>query len=169
MPGGDAESTAGADVPPHRRGSRAWADVAAAVVTLVGAQWAASALPDSNPLRLVLAALVLFAAPGYLVLAASRPRRPRLRHVVFAVGLSPPTVALCALASALVPNGFKPTTIMAFVTAAGVSLGAIALLRRRIWSAPNASAPPAEREAANDAAGRPRSGVAPDGAQTKTL
>lgn len=115
---------------------RASLDIVAAVAAVVLAALLAFTLPPGSWPRLVLAGAVAFFAPGYLVLeAAGLVRRPLPPspwvRAAMAVGLSPAVVAIAALATAVVPGGFKPAPIMAAVTFLSLGLAAVALTRRQ--------------------------------------
>lgn len=99
------------------------------------------ALPGS-PLRAVLVAPALLLVPGYLLLQALFPvRAERPRHLLLSLGVSPPLVALLALATALVPGGFREGTILATVAAGSLMLAALAWTRRRTRAAQKGRGP----------------------------
>jgi uncharacterized membrane protein len=110
--------------------------VAAAVAALAGV--AQMSLPGGSWLRVVPALLLLFFVPGYLLIEAvvgpAADLRARLVRCAWAVGVSPPVVALLALATALAPHGFKPAAIVLSVTVACLGLAAAALWRRTVHS-----------------------------------
>lgn len=136
----EAPPTTGASAPSIRSpGARARAlgaaavrnlDVVAAVLAVLLAAWSLAALPPGGWPRLALAGLVVFVLPGYLLLAAAEPRRGPRRRWLAALGASPALVGLAALATALVPGGFRPGAIVAAVTVACVLLGVLAVRRR---------------------------------------
>lgn len=120
-------------------------DLLAAAGLVLAAAVAASAGAPGGPLRMVLAALVVFVLPGYLLLEAALPSRqpgdmPRAMRFAAAVGLSPALVGLAALATALVPGGFKPVTILGAVTLLSIALAAVAVARRHRPAADRAGA-----------------------------
>ncbi|MBI2077530.1 MAG: DUF1616 domain-containing protein [Euryarchaeota archaeon] len=117
-------------------GPRAWDLVVAVLVTLVGAG-AVWFLPTGNPLRFALALPVLLFTPGYLLLQVAvlpKPGRDRAVQPIVAVPASIAVVALLALATAVVPDGFTPTNIVAVVTSASLALAALAKARRNAAS-----------------------------------
>jgi uncharacterized membrane protein len=108
------------------------------VLALVGA-WAFLILPAGSTVRIALVAPVLVLVPGYLliqtlIVPASPPGR-RAVHAVVAIGASPALVALAALATAIVPGGFRPGPIVAVVTLMTLGLAAAALYRRAAHAA----------------------------------
>jgi uncharacterized membrane protein len=128
---------------------RAQADLLAALALVLVAAVAALAL-GPGPLRVLLTLPALAVAPGYLLVQAAVPRqRPSawLRHACAALGAGPALLGLCALATALVPGGFRPVPIVLATTAAAALLGAVALLRRRSAGTEVEPAPAPERSA----------------------
>jgi uncharacterized membrane protein len=124
--------TADPTTPTVRRVGPADLLVAAGLVLLAGV--VALVLPSGNLLRLLIGAPAVLLAPGYLALqAAIRPgpaeRRPL--HLVFALGLSPALVGLLALATAIVPGGFKPAVIVSVTVVACLAMAGVAMVRRR--------------------------------------
>ena len=117
---------------PGRRAGSGVLVLAAALA--LGAAVAARTMPDASPLRLALTLPALFLVPGYLALQClfvpERPARARLLHAAVAVGVSPAIVALAALATAVVPEGFRPASIVVMVTAASLGLAGVAYGRR---------------------------------------
>lgn len=110
------------------------ADLAVASLLVVAGGVLALALPEGSLLRLAVGAPAILLAPGYLALqAAMRPgpaeRRPL--HLVFALGLSPAIVGLIALATAIVPGGFRPPVIIVAIMAGCLAMAGVAYARRR--------------------------------------
>lgn len=108
-----------------------------ACVALVGlACLAATTLPDGSVLRLAIALLALLVAPGYLLIeAAAGPARSaaaRLRRSALAIGASPGLFGLVALATAGLPGGFRPASIVLLVGVTCLGLAGAALWRRRM-------------------------------------
>lgn len=117
--------------PPEERGS--WdlgLSVALALAGALGALW----LPAGETLRLILAVPVVLVVPGYLILQAlmvpTDRRFPRWLEALFSIALSPAIVGLVALATWVIPGGFRPTVIIGTVTGACFLLAAVALQRR---------------------------------------
>ena len=102
---------------------------------LAAAAALATKLLEGSSIRLLLALTVLFFVPGHLLIAAATRvpdtsgQRP-LRALV-ALGVSPALVGVLALATALLPWGFRPDAIVAVVTLACFALAGIAAFRRR--------------------------------------
>lgn len=100
-------------------------------------------MPAGSGARLALALTMLFFVPGHLLIAAftrvptSRGQRPM--RALAALGVSPPLVGILALATTLLPGGFRPTAIVIVITIACLALAAVALFRR---SKPAAAASP---------------------------
>lgn len=107
--------------------------VAGAILALVGAL-GARFLPDGDGARVALAAPVLLVVPGYLLIQTfvirTETGHPRWFHVFFGIGLSPAVVGLLALATTVIPNGFQPAMIVAFVTVGCLLLAVVARMRR---------------------------------------
>jgi uncharacterized membrane protein len=95
-------------------------------------------LAEGDLARVVLTLPVLLWAPGYLLMQAmlvpARDARRRAVHAVAAVGVSPAVVGLLALATAILPGGFRPAVIVSVVTLACVALAATAYYRRATWT-----------------------------------
>lgn len=104
------------------------------VALALGGALAFASLPDGSPLRVLLAAGVLFFAPGYLLLQAlpipHTSRWSRATHAFLAIGISPAIVGLLALGTAMVPGGFRPGPIVAVVTLACLGFAGVAWYRR---------------------------------------
>ena len=126
-----------------RTGTFRSADILAAAAVAASAGLAYVLLPGGSAVRIVLGLAMVFLVPGYLLLeAAARPSpslRPKLLRVLAAIGVSPAVVGLAALATALVPGGFKPAAIVLAVTVACAALAGLALWRRM----PHAASQPA--------------------------
>lgn len=109
-------------------------DLVIAVAIALGGALAFTSLPGGSPLRVVLAAGVLFFAPGYLLLQALPiphiTRWSRATHAFLAVGISPAIVGLLALGTAMIPGGFRPGPIVAVVTLACLGFAGVAWYRR---------------------------------------
>lgn len=112
------------------------ADVVAATGLVLVAALAAVVLADGSTLRPVVALPILMVAPGYLLLQAllvpARSPTERGRHLLVSLGLSPAVLGLLALATAVVPGGFRPLPIAATVTLGCLAFAGVALRRR--WS-----------------------------------
>lgn len=110
------------------------ADVVLAAAAATAAAFAAALLPPGSALRVLLAWPLLLVVPGFLLLQALvvpvAVGRRRFSHALVAVGISPALVGLLALATALVPGGFRPLSIVSVVTGACLLLAAVALVRR---------------------------------------
>lgn len=110
--------------------------VLAAALALVAALLASMGPASAGPLRLALAATVVFFVPGYLLLEAALPRRSLeggtswAFRAAMAIGLSPALVALAALSTALVPGAFRAPVIVAVVSLLCVALAGVAVVRR---------------------------------------
>lgn len=107
-----------------------------ACATVVGlACLAAMTLPEGSIVRLAVAIAGLFVAPGYLLVeAAAGPARSvaaRVRRAALSVGVSPAIVGLLALATAGLPGGFRPASIILLLGVTCLALAAAALWRRR--------------------------------------
>lgn len=104
--------------------------VALALAGALGALW----LPAGETLRLILAVPVVLAVPGYLLLQAlmvpTSQGFPRWLEVLFSIALSPAIVGLVALATWVIPGGFRPRVIIGAVTGVCFLLAAVALQRR---------------------------------------
>lgn len=81
-------------------------------------------------LRAALALVLLPLVPGYLLVQAVEPRAPRPAHLALALGLGLPLVGLAALATALVPGGFRPMPILVAQAVLAAGLATVALVRR---------------------------------------
>lgn len=96
---------------------------------------AALMLPEGSVLRLVLGISVLFFVPGYLLIEAAagpvRSASSRARRSLLAIGMSPATVGLLALATAGLPGGFRAGPIVLLFAVACFGLAGAALWRRR--------------------------------------
>ncbi len=103
-----------------------------AVVALAALAYMMSS--DGSALRVALALTVLFFIPGYLLIEASvgpsAERRVRVMRACVAVGLSPAIVGLLALATAILPGGFRPASIVVAVTVACFVFAGLAFVRR---------------------------------------
>lgn len=110
------------------------ADLMLACAFVVVGVVAVGLVPDGSVLRFILVAPVLFVVPGYLLIQAcvvkESKRRSRLTHVLLAVGVTPPVLGLIALATALVPGGFRLAFIAAAVAVACFGMAALADYRR---------------------------------------
>lgn len=110
-------------------------DLLAACIVALLAGLAYLALPAGSALRVALACSVLFFVPGYLLIeAVTEPTASRSRRIVrawIAIGVSPVLVGLLALATAVLPGGFRATSIVATVTLACLALGGVAFWRRQ--------------------------------------
>jgi len=117
-------------------------DLALVAVLALAAAAGSSVLPGGSWPRLALAGLVVFVLPGYALLEAALPRRldasgastPRAREgtwrLLAALGLSPALTGLAALATALVPGGFRAGPIILAVTLMVLVFTAAAGIRR---------------------------------------
>ncbi|HEX2065559.1 MAG TPA: DUF1616 domain-containing protein [Candidatus Thermoplasmatota archaeon] len=118
--------------PTPRRLGRAL-DLAVAAGLAVVAALLATGLPAGSTLRAAAALPILLLVPGYLLIEAtvtSTARGQRALHALVGLGVSPPLVALLALATALLPGGFRSGTIIGLVTLACLALAAVAAWRR---------------------------------------
>ncbi|MHB1261120.1 MAG: DUF1616 domain-containing protein [Thermoplasmatota archaeon] len=110
-------------------------DLAACVGLVALACLAFLALPGGSFLRMSLAFTVLFFAPGYLLIeAAAGPARSmssRGLRASLAIGVSPALVGLLALATAVLPGGFRPAPIVVLLAVACLGLAGAAFWRRR--------------------------------------
>jgi uncharacterized membrane protein len=115
----------------------------AALAALAGVAFLA--LPGGSVLRMALALSVLFFVPGYLLIeAAVGPARrsgARAVRALLAIGASPPLVGLLALATALLPGGFRAGPIVALLCVTCLSLAAAAAWRRAMPSRQTAPEP----------------------------
>jgi uncharacterized membrane protein len=139
----DAPPASGIPSPPKSRLARVPDLAAAAALALLGALVAAS-LPAGSTLRAAVTLPILLVVPGYLLIEAtvtSKAHGQRGLHALFGIGVSPPLVALLALATAIVPGGFHAPAIIALVTLACLALAAVAALRRLRAPAVVAAAP----------------------------
>lgn len=120
-------------------------DVVAGVLLVGCAVVAFALLPDGSGLRLALALPMLLLVPGYLLIeAVAEPAttgRARLVRLLLALGVSPALVGLLALATALLPVGFRPLPIVIIIVFASLGLGAVALWRRRAQFRPRTLVP----------------------------
>jgi len=102
------------------------------VVVLAGAAYLV--LPGGSFLRLLLAVGVLFFAPGYLLIeAATAPAKrgaDRAAKAWLAIGTSPAIVGIIALATAVLPGGFRAGSIVLATTVGCLGLAGIAYWRR---------------------------------------
>lgn len=109
-------------------------DLVACAALAVLAGVAFLSLPGGSVLRMALAFSVLFFVPGYLLVeAAAGPARrsgSRAVRALLAIGVSPPLVGLLALATAILPGGFRAGPIVALLCVACLSLAAAAAWRR---------------------------------------
>jgi uncharacterized membrane protein len=142
----DAAPATATQSPDTRRLSRV-SDLAAAAILAVLAALLAAALPAGSTLRALATLPVLLVVPGYLLVEAAVPsvtRSQRALHALVGLGVSPPLVALLALATAIVPGGFHAPAIVAAVTLACLALAAVAWRRRlRMAASPPAASAPA--------------------------
>lgn len=109
------------------------ADLLAASALMLAAVVCVFALPTGSLVRAIIAGLAILLVPGYLLLQASiRESSPKQRavHAAIALGVSPAVVGLLALATALVPGGFKAGPIIALVTFASLAFAGVAAWRR---------------------------------------
>ncbi|HUR63720.1 MAG TPA: DUF1616 domain-containing protein [Candidatus Thermoplasmatota archaeon] len=128
----DAPPAPGLPSPPKSRLARVPDLAAAALLALLGALVATS-LPAGSTLRAAATLPILLVVPGYLLIEAtvtSKGKGQRGLHALLGIGVSPPLVALLALATAIVPGGFHAPAIIALVTLACLALAAVAALRR---------------------------------------
>ncbi|MGQ0535375.1 MAG: DUF1616 domain-containing protein [Methanobacteriota archaeon] len=135
-------------------------DLLVALGLVAGGAIALAFLPAGSWARLLVAVPVLLVAPGYLFLQAVAPRAAtaegRVVEALLSVGVSPCIVGLAALATALVPGGFRPLYILAAVTGLSALLAAAATLRRALSrAAAPAVAPRDDRQAAEKPAPEP--------------
>ncbi len=109
-------------------------DLLAAAALALLAGLAFLALPAGSPLRVALTLPVLFFVPGYLLIEAATEsavsRQRRMVRAWISIGVSPVVVALLALATVVLPGGFKPASIVATITLACLALAGIAMTRR---------------------------------------
>ncbi len=107
------------------------ADLALAAAAALLAGLGSVALPAGSALRLAVAAPALLLVPGYVALEAFVPRPGgRLRNLVLGVCVGPALIGLLALATAMVPGGFRAGSLVAMLTSGCVALAAVALARR---------------------------------------
>jgi len=111
------------------------------VLATVGALLAALAvafLPAGAGIRLLSVLPLLLLIPGYLLIEAlvvrPRTRRAQWVHVGVALGVSPALIGLLALATAVIPGGFRASAIVIAVTAACLLLAGVAFYRRVLES-----------------------------------
>ena len=100
---------------------------------------------------MALALTMLFFVPGHLLIAAVT-RAPTMKgqrpmRALVALGVSPPLVGLLALATTLLPGGFRPMTIVIVVTVACLAFAVVAAFRRRGRTSVPASAAASAHEA----------------------
>lgn len=102
--------------------------------TAVAAAVAAVYHPDKTVLRALLSVPALLLVPGYFLLQAILPslsERPGWgRHLALSVGFSLPIVGLAALATAVTPWGFSPSSVAVSVMLASLALCGAAGYRR---------------------------------------
>lgn len=117
-------------------------DLVLGAAVAIAAGVAALYHPEKTLLRAVLTVPALLIVPGYFLLQTvipstdHRPTRPV--QGALAVGLSPPLVALIALATTLTPWGFQQTPIVLGVMFTSLVLVALTLYRRVSWASPSA-------------------------------
>jgi uncharacterized membrane protein len=134
----DGAHPIGADNLPVRRAStRFWVanlDLAACAGLVLLAAVAFLFLPEGSSLRLALGLGVLFFAPGYLLIEASAGPAPsrssRAARLGLAIGASPALVGVLALATAVLPEGFRPVPIVVLLVVASFVLAGAAVWRR---------------------------------------
>jgi uncharacterized membrane protein len=94
----------------------------------------ASFVPARSPIRLLVTLPILLVAPGYLLLQTIAPgpasAGARSLQILLSLGLSPPLVGLLALATAVLPGGFRAGTIVMIVTTVCLMLLIAAAHRR---------------------------------------
>lgn len=120
-------------------------DLVLAAALAAAAALLAGALPDGDGRRAMATLAILLVVPGYLLVEAAVPstaRGQRALHALVGVGVSLPLVGLLALATAIVPGGFRASMVIASVTLACLALAVVAALRRLRSSAPAAPAAP---------------------------
>lgn len=108
--------------------------VCCSVVLLAGLAFLT--LSGGSVLRVILSATILFFVPGYLLMEAAVGSAATLRssflRIGLAIGISPALVGLLALATSLLPPGFRPGTIVAAVTLGCFALAGVAAWRQPI-------------------------------------
>lgn len=162
-----ADSTAPAQS--LRFGARTW-DLWVALLVVVAAHLSIHTLPGADPIRLLMAALVLLFVPGYLALEAIAPAvgRPRWgARTLFALGLTPPLVGLLALAAAATGR-FGSDRIALLVTLSSTGCAGVAAARRLLRERRLRRAHQEALTPTNDP-GPDRTGPPPTQAGSKTL
>lgn len=127
------DSKASLHVP--RRWARSW-DLVACSALVAAACAAFAGLAEGTALRFALALPVLFFAPGYLLIEAvagpAKAAGGRAVRALVAIGVSPALVGLLALATAVLPAGFRPTPIVVLLAVASGALALAGAWRRRL-------------------------------------
>ena len=113
------------------------ADVVVSLAFVLVAAAAYLTLPEGSLARLALVAPAVLLVPGYLLVeaTASGPTSPRKRvgHALVGLGVSPAFLGVVALATALVPGGFRAPAIVGAITLACFGAAWIVLERRQRW------------------------------------